>query len=373
MKQLIPLILAASLALSGCVASSPTKARSGSSADAQRERARQAFDELDGRPPAQTATSAPAPAPRPETKPVETAPATAHAPQVSEATHLMATGYGQSRPEAVRRAKAELSNIFESRIESDISSVTRSVTDSGTGDTLYKNVQSKIRVASSVELEGVEVGPVTKEGREYVAVAGLDRARAAEKWQRDINRLNARITVEKKAAAASPGKLMQLKHLNEAMDLFIEREALVSRLRVINRPAHGAGHKEFEALVSQLQEVKTDFRINLEVNAPSGQDLTSKLARKLTEAGYLVSANGRSGDVTLRIALSLSRVELNNPNFKFMRATADVAIIDPVTGTMVGNFNENKREGHLTYQEAGVKATRSLAGALSKKIVAYFN
>ncbi|SCY22660.1 hypothetical protein [Desulfoluna spongiiphila] len=375
MKRLMPLILATSLALSGCVASTPGKARTSSSSEAQRERARQAFDELEGRPPAQAAAPASKPAPEPPHR-EEYRPAPAKgtpAPDFSESTHLIAKGYGQSRPEAVRRAKAELSNIFESRIESDISSVTRAVTDSAQGDTLYKNVQSKIRVASSVELEGVEIGSVTKDGREYMAEAGLDRARAAEKWQHDINRLNARIEVEEQAARASRGKLMQLKHLNEAMDLFIEREALVSRLRVINRPTRGADHKEFEALVSTLQKVKTDFRLNLKVDAPNGEELSRKLAKKLTEAGFLVESNGRGGDATLHISMTLSRVELNNPNFKFMRATADVAIIDPTTGKMVGSFNENKREGHITYQEAGVKATRSLAGALSAEIVAYFN
>jgi len=372
MKRLIPLILAIALALSGCVASSPAKTRS-SSGEAQRERARQAFDELEGRPPAPVPASAPAQkAPhRTEQKPAPTQGTPAAA--VSESTHLIAKGYGQSRPEAVRRAKAELSNIFESRIESDISSVTRAVTDSAQGDTLYKNVQSKIRVASSVELEGVEVGPVTKDGREYVAEVGLDRERAAEKWHHDMARLNARIEVEEKATRTSPGKLMQLKHLNKAMDLFIEREAIVSRLRVINRPAQGAGHKKFKALVSNLQEIKTNFRINLKIDSPNGENLTHKLSKKLTEAGFLVEANGHSGDVTLHITLSLSRVKINNPNFKFMRATADVAIIDPVTGKMVGSFNENKREGHVTYQEAGVKATRTLAGKLSQQIIAYFN
>lgn len=376
MKRLIPLILALSLALSGCVASSPSKTRP-SNHDAQRERARQAFDELEGRPVAAAPApqAKPAPAPRAETapRPAKRPAPVESAPEFSGDTHLMAKGYGQSRPEAIRRAKAELANIFESRIESDIASVTRAVTDSAKGDTLYKNVQSKIRVASSVELEGVEVGEVTKEGREYVAVAALDRNRAAEKWQGDLARLNARIEVEDKAAQASPGKLMRLKHLNTAMDLFIEREALVSRLRVIGRPAHGSAENEFKALAGRLQETKTDFRISLDVASPNGEALARKLAKELTEAGFLVGDRRDSGDVILTVTLALSRVELHNPNFKFMRATADVAIVDPLTGKTVGAFSENKREGHLTYEEAGAKATRTLSGKLAKKIIAYFN
>ena len=374
MKRLIPLIVATTLIVSGCVASSPSKTRS-SSGDAQRERARQAFDELEGGParpvPSKQPTHTSQPAPKPQLKP---APLSAEpALEFSESTHLIARGYGQTRPEAIRRAKAELSNIFESRIESDVSSITRATTDSVKGDALYKNVQSKIRVASSVELEGVEVGPVIKDGREYVADVALDRTRAAQKWHTDMDRIGARIDVEENAARTSPGKLMKLKHLNTAMDLFIEREALVSRLRVIGRPGEGSDEEAFESIVARLQEVKTNFRIGLKVDSQNGEDLSHKLAKELTEAGFLVGGSTSDHDVTLIVTLALSQVKTNDPNFKFMRATADVAIIDPTTGKMVGNLNENKREGHLTYEEAGVKAISRLSSKLSQKIVAYFN
>lgn len=372
MKRLIPLMIAASLIISGCVASSPGKTRS-NSGEAQRERARQAFDELEGRPSVPVPSSQPTqtnqPAPRPELRPTpdKAQPVLAF----SDSTHLIARGYGQSRPEAIRRAKAELSNIFESRIESDVSSITRATTDSMKGDALYKNVQSKIRVASSVELEGVEVGPVTKDGREYVAEVALDRERAAQKWQNDLARISARIRVEEKAARTSPGKLMKLKHLNSAMGLFLEREALVSRLRVIDRPAEGANPKAFETLVANLQEIKTNFRFSLNGDSHNARNLTHKLAKKLTEAGFLVGEH--DSDVTLNVTVALSRVKTNDPNFKFMRATADVVIIDPTTGKMVGSLNENRREGHLSYDEAGVKAISKLSDKLSRKIIAYFN
>jgi hypothetical protein len=372
MKRLIPFVIAASMIISGCLSSTPDKTQR-SSNDAQRERASQAFDELEGghatQAPSNQPTHASQPAPRPEPR---LTPATAEPIlEFSESTHLIARGYGQTSPEAIRRAKAELSNIFESRIESDVSSVTRATTDTLKGDALYKNVQSKIRIASSVELEGVEVGPVTKDGREYVADVALNRERAAQKWQNDLARISARIDVEENAARTSPGKLMKLKHLNSAMGLFLDREALISRLRVIDRPADGANPKAFEHLVASLQETKTHFRFSLNGNSQHAQTLTHKLAKKLTEAGFLVGE--RDSDVTLKVTVALSQVKNNDPNFKFMRATADVAIIDPSTGKMVGNINENQREGHLTYEEAGVKALSKLSDKLSRKIVDYFN
>lgn len=373
MKRLIPLLMAASLIFSGCVASAPVKTRSG---DAQRERSREAFDELEERPAAPAPkAAAPAPKPAPAARPAAAvAPAAAESPRdFSESTHLTAKGYGESKPEAIRRAKAELSNIFQSRIESDVSSVTRAVTESGKGNSLYKNVQSQIRVASSVELEGVEVGDVTQDGREYAAVVALNRERAAQKWQDDMARIVARIDVEEEAARTSSGKLLKLKHLNNAMALFIEREALVSRLRVIGRPVAGSGQEAFASLAGRVQEIKTQFRINLEVHSADGQELALKLAKELTQAGFFVGNSKKDSDVTLRVALALSQVKNNDPNFKFMRATADVSIVDPTTEKMVGHLNENQRGAHLTYEEAGVKAISKLSEELSRKIVAYFN
>ena len=374
MKNLIPLIIGASLIVSGCVSNPSVSARRHSN-EAQQARASQAFDELDGRQPAPTSASSTGETSEPTTAPAVAAPSTI-APtsrDISKATHLMAKGYGQSRPEAIRRAKAELANIFESRIESDISSITRAVTDSKGEDSLYKNVQSKIRVASSVELEGVEVGPVIKKGREYTATVALNRARAAQKWQHEMAKITARIHVEEQAASASTGKLMTLKHLNAAMNFFIEREALVSRLRVIGHPVDGSGHKAFEAIVARVQATKTNFRIAIEHQTSRSDALAQNLAEKLTRAGFLVGNNPTASDATLRVSLTLSKVKNNNPNFKFIRATADVAIIDPTSGKTVGHLTENQRGAHLYYEEAGVKAVSKLTGKLSKKIIAYFN
>ena len=374
MKNLIPLIIGASLIVSGCISYPSANSRS-HSREAQHARADRAFDELDGRQTSPAPTHNTAKAPESMAAPATAAPSATVPPpkNVSEASHLMARGYGESRPEAIRRAKAELSNIFESRIESDISSITRAVTDSNGEDALYKNVQSKIRVASSVTLEGVEVGPVTKEKREYTATVGLNRARAAQKWQHEMAKITARIHVEEQAATASAGKLMALRHLNAAMDLFIEREALVSRLRVIGYPVDGSGHKAFEAIVARVQATKTNFRIAIKHQTTRSDALAQNLAEELTQAGFLVGSTPTASDATLRISLTLSKVKNNNPDFKFMRAMADVAIIDPTTGKTVGHLTENQRGAHLTYEEAGVKAVGKLSGKLSKKIVAYFN
>ena len=147
----------------------------------------------------------------------------------------------------------------------------------------------------------------------------------------------------------------------------------MSRMSVIGYEAPQATRLNFSELAALRQGVLTDFRIALDVVSQNGDELSHQLAKKLTQQGFMVQTNTRNSDATLKVTLGLSKVVNNNPNFKFMRATADVAIVDPVSGEKVGHFNESQRGAHLNYHEAGVKAVKKLSGTLSKKIVAYFN
>ena len=372
MKRLIGLLITL-VFFSGCLtAASPSKTQKSPSKAAQKARADHVFSELDGKSPTPYVTSPKHQKKAPLKHGIKPAPIHSQSPKTfTHETHLIARGYGQSKPEAIGQAKAELANMFESRIQSDISSVTRAVTDSVKGDSLKKTVQAKVRVVSSVELEGVQVGEVTRKSGEYVAVAALNRARAASKWQKEVDRIDAKIAVEEKGASKARGKLMQLRHLNNAVSFFLDKQAFSSRLRVIGYQASADNTITFEELAGRRQKIKSDFRIALDVNSAKGEELSHQLAKKLTSAGFIINERPSESDATLTIKLAFSKVKNNNPNFKFMRATADVSIVDSTTGKKVGHFNESQRSAHLNYDEAGVKAVKKLSKTLSKRIMTY--
>ena len=361
MKRLLPALFAA-IFLCACVYTGPATSKQ-NSASIQKSRAKRAFDELDGKVPQKKPLSSPSK--KPSKAPLKAA--------FSRTTHLLAKGYGQSRPEAIRQAKAELANIFESQIQSDVSSVTQSVTDSQKGDSLKKMVLAKVRIVSSVALEGVEMGEVKRQDGEYVAEAGLNRNRAASAWKREVARIDARILVETEKERKSKGRLMKLRHINNALGLFVEKEVYVSRLRVIGRKAPENTVMDFQELAALRQKLRSSFRIALDIQNPKADRLGNQLAKKLTEAGFLIESRPGESDATLKVRLGLSKVNNNNPNFKFMRATANITIVDPATGKKVGHLNESQRGAHLNSAEAEVKAVKKLSGTLSRKILAYFN
>jgi hypothetical protein len=136
--------------LSACVTAPPAK--TGRSVESQHDRARSAFDELDDKPAKPSSRPAPVKV-RPSedetsvspSKPEVSRPDIPPTPKdFSSSRFLTAKGYGQSKPESINNAKAELSNIFEAKISSDVTTRVKAVTDSVKGDSFNKSIQSQI-------------------------------------------------------------------------------------------------------------------------------------------------------------------------------------------------------------------------------------
>jgi hypothetical protein len=101
--------------------------------------------------------------------------------------YMSEVGMGQSEPEAKNRAKAELSLIFESRIRTDTLDQMRSVLASSGAEQFEQSIESKIKVESNVELQGLEIARVWKKGATYYALAVLERAKAHREWSRRVS------------------------------------------------------------------------------------------------------------------------------------------------------------------------------------------
>ena len=78
--------------------------------------------------------------------------ATAGTEEFPEARYLTATGIGASEAEARREAVGELSRIFESQVSTEVAATTASFMDAATGELFEKNVESRIRIESSVRI-----------------------------------------------------------------------------------------------------------------------------------------------------------------------------------------------------------------------------
>ncbi len=374
MKYRLFILLILIFFLAGCVTAPAKKSRSHKQ---QQNSASTAFDELDGR---QTAPQKQA---QPPVYSKKTQQAVAPTPTTSynepEATidlassrYLTAKGYGASKPEAIRQAKAELSNIFEAKISSEVKSKVRQVSDSIKGPSFKKSIQSKIRVESSIELEGVITGPVKREQGEYVAVVALDKYKAKEDWGNDINKLNAKIDVLLKKSSSAKSKILKLIPLKKILGLWVEKEVLISRLRVLGFSSEFP-QKDLKPILINISNLKSSMLIDLDVSGAHAQTVRDSIAETLTDRGFKIGDYESDADILVTASVTIKKVKNNNPRFKFSRARVSLTILDSSTNNQVGQITADARGAGLNYDEAARKAVGKVTKKVWKKLVEYLN
>ncbi|MFA6008595.1 MAG: hypothetical protein WC799_01330 [Desulfobacteraceae bacterium] len=383
MKKHLIFILLSFFVFSSCV-SAPVQKKETRTVKSQHERAKSAFNELDDKPsieePIVEETPEPVVAPKKTTRPkiVEKA---SPPPKVSAAEEpidfsssrfLTAKGYGSSKPESIIHAKAELSNIFQAKISSDVTSKIKQVTDSIKGDSYTKSLQSQIQVVSDIELEGLQIGETQKERSEYVTTVGLDKIKAKEKWERDIKKVDTEIDILINKSNAARSKILKLLPLKKVLGLWVEREVTISRLRVIGF-ASEFERKDLKNILQTIADIKSEMLIDIDISGSQGPALRDKVAEILTDNGFKIGDFESKSDVSISGSVKIDEVKNNNPRFKFARATVSLNINDSNSKSQVGQVSENDRGAGLNYEEATHLSIKKVSEKVSDKLIQYFN
>lgn len=374
-SRLFLLLIAIIFFCTGCLTTPPAK--KSRNHKQQHSRASSAFDELDGRQPApQRQTPVPVYTQKQE-EPEIVPPRTTYSEpdeeiDLASSRYLSAKGYGDSRPEAIRNAKAELSNIFEARISSDVTSKVKQVTNSLKGDSFNKSIQSKIRVESDIALEGIITGPVERESGEYVAVVAVDKYKSKEKWGRDIKKVNTKIDVQLKKSKRAKSKILKLLPLKKVLDLWVEKEVVLSRIRVLGFSSEFP-QKDLKPILMEISSLKSNMLIDLDISGGHGQTVRDNVAEILTDNGFQIGDFESGADLLITGSVKIKKVKNNNPRFKFSRAIVSLNVIDSKSNNQVGQIAENSRGAGLNYDAAAHQAVKKVSKKVSAKLVQYFN
>lgn len=385
MKKHLILFLISIFVFSSCV-STPVQKKETRTVKSQHERAKSAFNELDDKPSMEEApveeipepvvvpkqTTRPkvveksSPPPKPKVTVVE------EPIDFSSSRYLTAKGYGSSKPESIIHAKAELSNIFQAKISSDVTSKVKQVTDSIKGDSYTKSLQSQIQVISDIELEGLQIGETQKERSEYVTTVGLDKVKAKEKWERDIKKVDTEIDILVNKSNASRSKILKLLPLKKVLGLWVEREVTISRLRVIGF-ASEFERKDLKNILQTISDIKSEMLIDIDISGAQGPAVRDKVAEILTDNGFKIGDFESKSDVSISGSVKIDEVKNNNPRFKFARATVSLNINDTNSKSQVGQVSENDRGAGLNYEEATHSSIKKVSEKVSEKLIQYFN
>jgi hypothetical protein len=283
-------------------------------------------------------------------------------PVFDTAKYLTAEASGPTQGEAKRAATAELAAIFHSRVRAETQSRASANLTSADDERFEKQVNQIVRIETDVHLEGARIGWVQPDAKAggYRALAVLDRAHAAGRWQRELQRIHTAINTGLDALSGLNGRLPRLAALNRLSILSGEMTVTESRLSVLGHPA-----MPFEAdlgpMLAEREHLIDSTRFFIQIDGEAAERFAHRLGALMTEQGYRLSGTADQAAGLINGEFWFQPLHLDNRNVLFVRALADVTIIDLDTQTEMAAFSENIRKGHVDENEARRKALDQLA------------
>lgn len=290
--------------------------------------------------------------------------------------YLTAEGLGQSESEARERAKAELSNIFEAKVSSEVINRVRSVINSKDKETVTRDDEQKIRVLSSVDFKGLEIGKVWQDKKQgnYHALAVLNRNKAREEWQGKVDDIDNRIEAMLESLESQKSLFSRLQTLKKARRLWLKKEIVVSRLRVLGFSNASMADYDVKSIITMTSQITSSLIVSINItDGMYGKTISEEITEALSREGYAVTGDAGGANLQISGSVKVSPVDLKNPGWEFARASVSLVMTDTESGLTVGEITEKKRASHLTYDEAAHKAVKGVSALVAEKVVEYFN
>jgi len=174
-----------------------------------------------------------------------------------------------------------------------------------------------------------------------------------------------------------PQKTQRIHGYKQAMSLLSDREQLNADLRVIRT----SGEKQpppyrIPDIQREFQDfVANEVTISVSMEGENREEMERAILEGLKQEGLLgltASAwnEGMSGteDVSIVGQSKLWTIDLPDPLFKYVRWCGDIDIYENPSHRLIGVISETGREGHITEQEAKVRANGAMQQVLSREV-----
>lgn len=287
---------------------------------------------------------------------------------------LNAEAVGATEGEAKRAAMAQLAAIFESRVYARTVQQATSWMGEGLPEQFDRQVEQTIRIHTDVQLEGARIGRVEPDdaGGGFRALAVLDRRQAVGRWQRELAETQMALDGQVEALLGVKGRLSRLAALNRITALMVRQAAIESRLSVLGRPAT-PGLDDRSDIVVQRERMARDVSLYVQLDGNPAPPFTRRLNALLSGDGYTLTPYRDAAAGLITGTVRIQPLDLGNPDVRFIRAIADVQLVDMDTDVQIATFDESVRKGHVDEGEAARRAVEGVAEQVARKLVRAFN
>jgi len=295
---------------------------------------------------------------------------------------LTGMGEAEDRELAERRAYAAVARVFSANVQAQ-SMDRESYTIQETGQTSRTQrelqLDHRTQVTTSKVLENVKVLDVwfNSSTRHFFALAGLDRRQAEQTIMDRLRDLD--LTIENMAhqGRTHTQKIQRIRGYKQALARLADRGTLNADLRVIRNSGESQPPPyRIPDIQREFQEfVANELIILISIEGENQEEMGRAILEGLKEEGLrgdtassLTEAKRGTEDLAIVGQGKLWTVDLPDPLFKYVRWCGDIDIYENPSRRLIGVISETGREGHITEQEARVRANGAMQQVLSREV-----
>ncbi len=303
--------------------------------------------------------------------------------------YVTGLGEGDSVSSATEKAYASVAKVFRAEVTSEAREWESYLLVENRGksrDERRLTLDHVTNVTTDKVLENVSVLAMwyDEPRRLFVVLAGLPRAQAETATVARLTELDHDIGAQVTEARQSTDVLTRLRQLKRATKALVLREAYNSDLRVIRANGQGiTAPYRVADLSAELKQLVASVPIGLKLTGDHPDAIGRALSEGLLREGLSVvgepsggqPADGATPALLLKGVVQIRPIEVQDPQFRYVRWCSDVILVEPATDRVVGAFSRGDKIGHISTQEAAAKALRAIqqefASDVAKNVAAY--
>lgn len=279
-----------------------------------------------------------------------------------ENQYLAAVGAGATRQAAENAAAANLSRIFEARIESDERMVD-TVRETEKDFTRTTDLTTDINILSAQTLINIQHAEAwaDRTGR-YHAVAYLNRRETGALYLDQVNDRKQQVQALLNHAAETDNLIEQYALLRAAVRIANGNEQLLQQLKVIHPPTAAAAKPDYA--IGEIKKTASDIakriRVGIVIQGDDTGTISACLQELVTIYGFTA---GTPGILTMEGSVAITDTGQRTAGLAFFNYALAVRIMDE-EGNVLTTINEKGREAVTSASEATTRCYRTLENAI---------
>jgi hypothetical protein len=303
--------------------------------------------------------------------------------------YLVGVGKGPKQESADLDARAEISRIFESKIQSvmeDFQGAASTVNGAGKGVSVeVQSIAQLTKVTTAKTLKGVELRERGSDGGTFYTLGLLDRNQCITSLTEEIEALDQKINAAAQSAESAGGdKLKAFKAWGQALNFMDERESLNAMLRVCDKRGKGIpATMSIGDIAAKFDEASGNFHLGLDLQGSGAERVRDCLMEALGNKGYQIEVieiededseeededveGGNKFDAILKGTMKSAKAGEVAGSI-LVRTDVTIKLINGKTKKILKTFTGNRKEGRRDVKSSAALSAHKICMTEAPKI-----